>query len=193
MSELDTRLRTALSELGEAAADKVRPAEVAAVRAAGRRRLRANRAATGALAVVLAGGAATGWWLAGGQPAGERAASPGCVPARAVAFLPFDASDDLRARTGRVLVGSPEVDSPTYESRQLAYERFEDLYRDRPDLVESVKPDTLPDAWRFTVRCASDWPAVRDRLNALPGLALICSCTPGETVPAFPESGTSTR
>src|SRR5687768_5202176 len=121
---LNDRLRAALGDLGDAAERRVRPAGVGAVAAAGRRRRMGLRAAGAALALVLAGGVPTGWWLVrGAAPAdradrADRAAAPGCVPATGSAFLPPETTDELRMRVGAVLSRSPEVASSEYESRQ---------------------------------------------------------------------------
>jgi cell division protein FtsX len=174
----DDRLRTALGALGDAAEQRVRPAGAAAVPAAGRRRRRTVRSAGAALALVLAGGVATGWWLVRDAAPADRVAAPGCAPAIGTAFLPHQTTDEVRARVGTVLAGSPGVGSVDYESREEAYRRFAELYRDSPDLVESVRPDSLPESWRFTLRCAADFPAVAERLAALPDVTLVCSCDP---------------
>jgi hypothetical protein len=178
---LDDRLRAALVDLGEAAQQLVRPAGADAVPAAGRRRRRAVLAAGSALALVLAGGPATGWWLVRDAAPADRAAAPGCAPATGSAFLPADTTEDLRARVGAVLKRSAEVTSAVYESREDAYRRFTDLYRDVPDLVADTKPESLPESWRFQLRCAADYPAVRNRLDALPGVDVVCSCDPPAT------------
>jgi hypothetical protein len=195
-SRIDGRLREALTVLGDAAARKVAPVDVATVSTAGRRRRRARRAATATLAVLLAGGVPTGGWLVAGSNApftgDERAGSSGCDPAQAVAFLPVDTTDELRVRTGAVLADSPEVESPEYESKESAYRRFTALYSGQPNVVDSVRPETLPESWRFTLRCSRDWPAVRDRLGALPGLAVVCACAPGEVVPVPTPTATRT-
>ena len=173
---LDDRLRAALGDLGEAAQQQVRPAGAAAVPAAGRRHRRTVLAGRTALALVLTGGLVTGGWLVRDAAPVNGTAAPGCVPAEGSAILPLDATEALRTQVGAVLKRSPGVASTDYESRAEAYENFTELYRDSPDLVATTKPESLPEAWKFTLRCAADYPAVKKRLDALPGVDVVCSC-----------------
>jgi hypothetical protein len=178
---LDDKLRAALGDLGDVAEQRIRPAGVGAVTTAGRRRRIGLRAAGTALALVLAGGLPTGWWLgrnAAPSDQGDRAAASGCVPTWGSAFLPPETTDRLRLKVGAVLRGAPEVSSAAYESREQAYRRFKELYRDAPDLLETTRPESMPESWRFELRCATDFPAVKQRLTPLPGVEVVCSCDP---------------
>ena len=199
MSELDDRLRAALGDLGEATQRQIRPPGADAVPAAGRRRRRAALAAIAALTLVLAGGVATGWWLVGTPAPFHRsrpAAAPVCLPAAGSAFLPDDTSDALRGQVGNLLGRTPQVTDYHYESKQQAYERFKEQFRDAPDLVAATRPDSLPASWRFTLRCAADFPTVQERLTwAVPGVDVLCTCgahiPDKSTVPGDVRSGPS--
>jgi hypothetical protein len=188
---LDHRLRAALGNLGDAAQRQVRPDGVEAVPAAGRRRRRAALAARSALALVLAGGLATGWWLVRDAVPADPVAAPGCVPAEGLAFLPAGTTDELRTQVGVVLQRSPGVTDPVYETKEEAYRRFRELYKDPTDLGTTA-PTQMPESWSFTLRCAGDYPAVKKRLEALPGVEVVCSCDPrGMQQPAVPGDVTS--
>jgi hypothetical protein len=182
-NRLDDRLRAALGGLGDAAEQQVRLPGAGAAQTAGRRRRRAGFAAGTGLALVLAGGGVTaGWSLArdgGPSGRGEQVAAPGCPPADVSAFLPLPragSTDELREQVGAILHSSPEVASFAYESQQEAYRRFKEQFSDAPDLVAATKPESLPASWRFRLRCATDYPAVRARLETLPGVDLVCTC-----------------
>jgi hypothetical protein len=140
--------------------------------------------------LVLASGLVTGWWLLRDTAAFDRSAAPGCAPAEGVAFLPPETTDELRMQVDAALYRSPQVTSHVYESRDDAYQRFTQLYRDAPDLVAATRPEHLPESWRFTLRCAADYPAVKERLTALPGVHVVCACDPpvpdNPTVPRDP-------
>lgn len=56
------------------------------------------------------------------------------------------------AQRDEVRAGLAGIDGVRYESREQAYENFKELYKDSPDLVDSVKPDTLPESFRFERR-----------------------------------------
>jgi cell division protein FtsX len=164
---LDQRLRAALSDLDDAARERLHPVDVRIVSRAGRRRRTALSAGAAVLLLLVAGGFTSVWLM--GPWRTERAAAPRCVAINATAFLRGDVTDEQRERVGAVLAEAPEVTASHHETRADAYENFRRLYADAPDLVDAVRPDTLPESWRFTLRCAGDLDAVRQRL-ALPGV-----------------------
>jgi cell division transport system permease protein len=90
-------------------------------------------------------------------------------------------TDEALGRVRDLLAGSPEVEFYTYESQAEAYERFKVAFSDAPELVDVTRPDSLPASWRFRVRCAADFPAVRARLGAVHGVDVVCTCDPPET------------
>jgi cell division protein FtsX len=175
---IDDRLRAALDGLRQTMEQQIRPAGVGLVPVAARRRRRTMHAAATALALVFTSGLATGWWLVRDTTPPDRAAAPGCVPAQGAAFLPSGATDELRAWVGAILRQSPGVDSAVYESREEAYRQFTELYGAAPDRSAPAGPDNLPESWRFTLRCGADYPAVKERLGAVPGVEVTCSCDP---------------
>ncbi len=61
-------------------------------------------------------------------------------------FLTADVTDANREAVRSALSGVAGV---RYESREEAYENFKELYTDEPELVESVRPDTLPASFQF--------------------------------------------
>jgi len=69
-------------------------------------------------------------------------------------FLKADITDEQRSALDQELRADPLVatNGVTYESREEAYNNFKQLYRDSPDLVESVKPDTLPESFRVKLK-----------------------------------------
>jgi cell division protein FtsX len=61
-------------------------------------------------------------------------------------FLTADVTGAQRDALRAALSG---IDGVEYQSREQAYENFKELYRDSPDLVEKVRPDALPESFRF--------------------------------------------
>lgn len=177
MPDLDDRLRAGLIDLDRAARERVRPADSREVAAAGRRRRLAFVAAGAVLVTALAGGLAS-LWLAPGS-GGERVAAPACAPAEATAFLRHDVTPEQSELVGDTLRDSARVSAVRFDSQQDAYDRFREQYRDSPDMLDFVKPDTLPASWRFTLHCSGDFAAVRDQLLPLRGVDdVICQCGP---------------
>lgn len=64
----------------------------------------------------------------------------------------ISAADRDAVRSG--LAGIDTVAGVKYESREQAYENFKKLYKDSPDLVESVKADSLPESFYFETKRA---------------------------------------
>src|SRR5688500_1160558 len=67
-------------------------------------------------------------------------------------FLKADVTGEQRDALGNELRADPLVDNVEYGSKEQAYENFTKLYADSPDLVESVKPDTLPESYRVKLK-----------------------------------------
>jgi cell division protein FtsX len=58
-----------------------------------------------------------------------------------------------------------------FETRQEAYARFKEQYRDAPDLVESTKPEALPQSERLILADPADFNELKRRIEALPGVS----------------------
>ncbi len=67
-------------------------------------------------------------------------------------FMREDVTDAQRANLDSALQGDPLVASKTFESKEDAYEKFKTLWRDTPDLVNSVKPGQLPESFRVKLK-----------------------------------------
>jgi cell division transport system permease protein len=63
-------------------------------------------------------------------------------------FLADDVTDEQRSAIETQLADSPEVASYLYESREEAYERFQQQFSQQPELVENTPPDALPESFR---------------------------------------------
>lgn len=67
-------------------------------------------------------------------------------------FLTSDITDQQRSDLEATLKGDPAVQSVFYEDQETAYSRFKDQFRDLPDLVKSVGPESLPPSFRVTLK-----------------------------------------
>ena len=63
-------------------------------------------------------------------------------------FLADDVTDEQRAAIESELEGSSEVQSFIYESKDEAYERFQQQFSQQPELVENTPADALPESFR---------------------------------------------
>jgi cell division transport system permease protein len=85
-------------------------------------------------------------------------------------FLKADVTDEQRSSLDGELRADPLVQEVTYESRNEAYENFRQLYRDSPDLVESVKPDTLPESFRVKLKDPQKFKEISERYKDKAGV-----------------------
>src|SRR5689334_2103722 len=67
-------------------------------------------------------------------------------------FLNTDITDQQRSDLEARLKGDPAVQTVFYEDQQTAYQRFQEQFRDLPDLVKSAGPDSLPPSFRVTLK-----------------------------------------
>ena len=91
------------------------------------------------------------------------------------------------------VLAAPEVADVVFRSSSDAYDRFRDQYMDTPTALGKTN------SWRFTVRCADDFPALRARLEAVSARVLQlcvqpCQGDPGLSPPVLvTPSESSTR
>lgn len=71
-----------------------------------------------------------------------------------IVFLNPDVSGDQTEAIGRELAENPEVDEVSYVSQDDAYEEFKVLFRNSPEMVDSVSPEVLPASYRVVPRDA---------------------------------------
>jgi FtsX extracellular domain len=69
----------------------------------------------------------------------------------------------------RRLVSVQEV---RFQSRQEAYARFKEQFKDAPDLIAATRPDSFPDSFRVTLKAPSGFCDVA-RLKNQPGVSQI--------------------
>jgi cell division transport system permease protein len=86
-------------------------------------------------------------------------------------FLKKDVTDDQRAALDSALHSDPAVKEYFHETKEQAYENFKTIFRDAPDLVSSVKPDTLPEAFRVTLKNPEEYQKAFDRYKDYDGIS----------------------
>lgn len=77
--------------------------------------------------------------------------------------------DELRA----ALEQEPLVERVFYESKQDAYERFQDRFSNQPELVDSVTADALPASFRVKLTEPERFDVIAERFEAWPGVESI--------------------
>ena len=85
---------------------------------------------------------------------------------RACAEITSDQQEELRV----TLEDDPLVERVYYESKEEAYESFTEMFRDQPELIESVEPDALPASFRVKLIDPQQFDAIRQRFESWPGV-----------------------
>jgi len=65
-----------------------------------------------------------------------------------IVFLQPDVTPDQADAVGRELKDNPDVKDVKFVDKQQAYDEFKLLFRNSPELVDTVTPDILPASWR---------------------------------------------
>lgn len=85
-------------------------------------------------------------------------------------FMNVDATDAQIAAVQRQLVNDPEVRDFRYLTKDDALTEFRRLFKDQPDLVNSVDADALPSSFRVAPIKAELTKTVADRFQSQPGV-----------------------
>jgi cell division transport system permease protein len=68
-------------------------------------------------------------------------------------FLKDDITDDQRKALGDELAADPLVRQPViHETKDQAWQKFQQQFKDAPDLVAATKPDALPESYRVQLK-----------------------------------------
>jgi cell division transport system permease protein len=77
-------------------------------------------------------------------------------------FLADDVTEEQRASIESRLESSPEVKSYLYESKEEAFERFQQQFSQQPELVENTPPDALPESLRVELVNPERYPVIAE-------------------------------
>ena len=93
---------------------------------------------------------------------GEESQAPSCS-GRAV-------TPEERAALQTELEQTPQVARVYYESKDQAFARFQEQFKDSPDLVANVSPDALPESYRVKLDDATQFEVVAQAFRDRPGV-----------------------
>jgi cell division transport system permease protein len=85
-------------------------------------------------------------------------------------FLREDVNDSQRQAINQAIDTNPLVESKTYETREQAFEKFKVLWRDSPDFINSVGPDSLPESFRVKLKNPEQYKAFADQIKGQQGI-----------------------
>lgn len=85
-------------------------------------------------------------------------------------FLRDDASPE-QIQALNVKIGElPEVETHVFESKEQAYERFKELFKDSPTLVNNVDAESMPQSFRIKLIDPEQFAVIRARLVGEPAI-----------------------
>ncbi|MER7442239.1 permease-like cell division protein FtsX [Micromonospora avicenniae] len=85
-------------------------------------------------------------------------------------FLTQEVTEQQRADLDSKLKSDPMVKEVLYVDKQQAYERFQQMYADAPDLVNAVKPDQLPESFRLKLNNPEQYKNIYDQYKESEGV-----------------------
>jgi cell division transport system permease protein len=85
-------------------------------------------------------------------------------------FLNEDVTDAQRVSLDAALQSNPLVKEKTYESREDAFKKFQELWRDSPDLVKAVQPNQLPESFRVKLKDPEQYKVFADQIKGQQGI-----------------------
>ncbi|HUG87200.1 MAG TPA: permease-like cell division protein FtsX [Actinomycetota bacterium] len=88
-------------------------------------------------------------------------------------FLRDEASQGEIDALSQKIHAMPEVQTVFYESKEQAYERFLELFKESPALVENVSPESLPASFRVKLHDPEKFAVISARLAGEPAIDTI--------------------
>jgi len=85
-------------------------------------------------------------------------------------FLKDDVTQDQRDQLLADLNAMPEVQRVYFESKQDAYKRFKEQFKDTPDIVANTTPDVLPESFRVKLKDPRKFDVVSSAFADRPGV-----------------------
>ncbi len=88
-------------------------------------------------------------------------------------FLDKEVTQLQRDALRRELEADPLVQSITYESKDEAYRRFRELFKDSPDLINNTRPSALPESFRVKLKDPSKYSLAAEKYQNAEGVNLV--------------------
>ncbi|MER5457994.1 permease-like cell division protein FtsX [Micromonospora sp. NPDC002389] len=85
-------------------------------------------------------------------------------------FLEADVTDEQRTAIAGQLEGDPLISQVTYVNKDEAFQRFQEMFRDSPDLLSAVKADQLPESYRLRLVDPEQYRTIADQYTGTAGV-----------------------
>lgn len=85
-------------------------------------------------------------------------------------FLSADVTEEQRTALATQLDSDPLVSQVTYVNKDEAFQRFQEMFRDSPDLLSAVKADQLPESYRLKLVDPQEYKTISDQYASVEGV-----------------------
>jgi cell division transport system permease protein len=85
-------------------------------------------------------------------------------------FMNEDATEAQRTSLDAALAANPLVADKRYESKEQAYQKFQELWQDSPDFLKSVQPGQLPESFRVKLKNPEQYEAFTSSIQGIEGI-----------------------
>jgi cell division transport system permease protein len=85
-------------------------------------------------------------------------------------FLRTDVTDAQRNAINQAIDGNTLVATKTYEDSAQAFEKFKELWKDSPEFVKSVGPDSLPASYRVKLKDPEQYKNFAAQIQGMQGI-----------------------
>lgn len=85
-------------------------------------------------------------------------------------FLETEVTEEQKTAIQAKLDADPLIESVTYVNKEEAYEAFEDMFRDSPDLLSAINADVLPESYRLKLVNPQEYQAIGEQYADIEGV-----------------------
>ncbi|MFI7025085.1 permease-like cell division protein FtsX [Micromonospora sp. NPDC049900] len=85
-------------------------------------------------------------------------------------FLEADVTEEQRTAIAGQLDADPLISQVTYVNKDEAFQRFQEMFRDSPDLLSAVKADQLPESYRLRLVDPEQYRTIADQYTGTAGV-----------------------
>jgi cell division transport system permease protein len=86
-------------------------------------------------------------------------------------FLTNDVTADQRTAIESALKQDPLVKEVIHETKDQAWQKFKEDFKDAPDLVAATKPEALPESYRVKLKNPNDYQKIFDKYHTMAGIS----------------------
>ncbi|NYT94107.1 permease-like cell division protein FtsX [Salinispora sp. H7-4] len=85
-------------------------------------------------------------------------------------FLETEVTEEQKTAIKAGLDADPLIESVTYVNKEEAYEAFEEMFRDSPDLLSAIDPEVLPESYRLKLVNPQEYEAIGEQYAEIEGV-----------------------